>query len=109
MYDDLHAAPRGLFNVGSGTPLTNAAQAIGTAGLAQRVLGGNVAVNGAVGRVIIFRASGAGAEYFRLPIPANTLANNVQVPAFYAAAGLEVLTTAAAADLLGVITFWKST
>lgn len=107
MYDDLHAAPRGLFNVGSGTPLTNAAQAIGTAGRPQRVLGGSVAVNGVAGRVIIFRASGAGAEYFRLSCPPNTLANNVEVPEFYAALGLEVLTSAAAGDLLGVITFWK--
>ena len=111
MYDDFHASPRGIFSVGT---LTNAAQGVGEAAgtvapKAQKILGGTMASTGAVERIVTFRRQNGGTTYFQLVVRVAAVGAHTLVPPFNADGGLEVLTTAPALDLVGVITYWKPT
>ncbi len=100
-YSDQTEFPRGIFHT---LVLSDTALDVGTAGQAQRVAG-LVAKGGAAAEIIIFRASGGGAELFRLPL---AIGERVAWPRFkfYAPGGLEVLTVDTAADVELTIVYY---
>ena len=79
--------------------LTNTAVSIGTAGVTQ-IIKAIVAKCQATARVVIFRRSGGGAEFFRLNLGVGDLFSiNLGEEGWEAAGGLEILTSVAAGDV----------
>jgi hypothetical protein len=89
---------RGVFNAND---LTNSAQAVFSGG--RGVKGVNIQGVGNAATVI-FRGTGAGAEYMRITVGIGSR-QEFRVP-FYAANGLEVLTASAAGDVNITVFYW---
>lgn len=85
--------------------LTNSAVAVGEAGKTQ-IIKSIVVKCQAAARVVIFRRSGGGAEFFRLNMGIGDLiAIDLGEDGWEAAGGLEILTSVAAGDV--AVTIWR--